>query len=230
MKKHFRKNMALNTLGILLLCNWGNNDEENVGIAGGKKPDVDFYGTIKDNTESVVDVQYITIAGLYRQIPVYCVPQDLTKQDYNPTSNVARLDLSEIQKILVEQEKIIVFGGKNYIAITVVSNDGVTKNNYLLESGKKVYCDQMNNSGPIEREIALTAIKEVVINGYRETPKVDNPKNSDLSNKKDIKCAYQQTKQSMKSEQNRLKEYIKLSYNKGKTALHSMCVQAGFVS
>ncbi len=173
MKRTIKHTVALNTIGILLLCHWGNNDEASTSVAGGgKKPAVNFYGTVMDNTETSVGAEYITISGLYSQFPVYYIPKNLNHKDYNPADNMARLDLAEISKISIpDPEKIYTFLNRTYLEIHVLSNDNVTTNTYIIETGKKIFFDEINESGPIEREIALTALKEVNIKGYKETAK-----------------------------------------------------------
>jgi hypothetical protein len=170
MKRSIKQNLALNTLGILLLCNWGNNDEKTDAlVGGGKKPEVNFYGTVIDNTGTTVNANDITISGMYRQIPVYLEPKDLTQKDYNPADNIARLDLAEISKISIENpEKLYTFLNRTYIEIHVLSNDNKTTNKYIIETSKKVLFDEVNESGPIEREVALTALQEVNVKGYNK--------------------------------------------------------------
>ena len=173
MKITTQQTLALNALGILLLCHWGTNNESNDSlVGGGKKPDVNFYGSIIDNTGTTVQAQNITISGMYKQIPVYLKPQNLTQKDYNPADNIAFLDLAEIGTIASQNsEHIYTFLNRPYIEITIVSKDGITTNMYLIETNKKIHFDEVNQSGPIEREIAFTALHEINLTGYQQAIK-----------------------------------------------------------
>ena len=173
MKKSIHSIVSLSALSILLLCHWGSNNESNDSIVGGgKKPDVNFYGTVIDNTGTTVQANSITISGMYRQIPVYLEPKDLTQKEYNPSDNIARIDLAEISKISIENpEKLYTFLNRSYIEIHILSNDGVTTNKYMIETSKKIFFDEVNESGPIEREVSLTALQEVNIKGYTQQKK-----------------------------------------------------------
>ncbi len=173
MKRTVKQAIVLNTLGILLLCHWGTSNESNDSlVGGGKKPDVNFYGAVVDNTGTTVQAQNITISGMYKQIPVYLKPQNSTKKDYNPSDNSAFLDLAEISRIASENsEHIYMFLNRPYIEITVISKNTVTTNHYLIETNKKIRFDEVNQSGPIEREIAFTALHEITLNGYQEAIK-----------------------------------------------------------
>lgn len=155
---------------ILICCNWGSKDESGTQLTGdGKKPEINFFGTILDNTGSLVKAENITIARMFRQIPVYMKPKDVTITSYNPAENIARLDLAEISKISIENpETIYNFLNRPYIEITVLSDNMATENTYIIETSKKVFFDEKNESGPIEREIALTALHEITILGYKE--------------------------------------------------------------
>ena len=188
MKSAQKQLLALNTLGIILLCHWGNNNESNTSVTGdGKKPDINFYGTVVDNTGTSVKANDITIGGMYRQIPVYVKPKNLNQKDYNPADNIARLDLAEISQISIgDPEKIYTFVNRTYIEIHVLSNDKKTTNTYIIETTKKLFFNEANESGPIEREVALNALQEVNIRGYKEPEKEElfekkASKNNDLS-------------------------------------------------
>lgn len=167
-------------LGAFLLCaNFSMDQSGGEVTGGGVKPIVNFKGTITDNTDKKFGVEHISISGLYKQIPVYAVPLNLKNSDYNPTINTVRLDLAEINKITVPNpETLLTFKNRTYIIIDVYSNNAPnTKNNYLIENSKKVLCDEVNQAGPIERELQFSAIKEITINGYEKPEPKDAKKN-----------------------------------------------------
>lgn len=156
-------------LFFALCCNWGSKDDASGGpvTGGGRKPDVNVYGMVQDNTGNIVRVENILIGSRYNQIPVYLKPQDLTQKNYNPSENVARLDLAEISKIYIEnRDTIYSFSNRPYLEITVLSNDNTTINKYIVETSKKVTFDEVNDSGPIEREVSMLALHELIIQGY----------------------------------------------------------------
>ncbi len=201
--KNTSKNFTIQLLSLLLLAGWGTKDDNETLIAGaGKKPSVNFYGTVIDNTHAGVQAQYINLGGLYRQVPVYLIPKDLHKKDYNPADNIARIDLAEISQIKIsDSEKLYTFSGRTYIEIEIVSNDKKTTNTYMVESSKKIYFDELNESGPIERELMLTAVQEVNIEGYT-SPQPD----SKLAKNTETAAANCQT--------NKVSAQIAPSYNK----------------
>ncbi len=166
MKAFIRPLLVANT--ALLLINWGNQDNS---MQGTPKPAINFYGTVQDNTKTEpFAAQNITIAGQYRQIPVHPLPQtDVKNPHYDPNINTVRLDFSEISKITVPNpHSKYTFKNREYIAIRVESNDNqMTTNDYIIELNKKVYCDQTNAAGPIERELSFEAIETITFNGHR---------------------------------------------------------------
>lgn len=159
----------------LLLINWGSSDSN---VDSRAKPTINFYGTIQDNTATTFPAKNITIAGQYRQIAVHPLPQvDIKNTDYDPNINTALLDFSEIASIRVPNpHTTYVFKGRNYIMIEVISNDeAMTKNNYIIELTKKVYCDQTNGAGPLERELTFTAVETITFEGHGDQKSTPTP-------------------------------------------------------
>src|SRR3990167_7075078 len=177
------KNVVALSAGVILLCvNMGMQNEGSV--AGGGRPDINFYGTLKDNTGASYAVENITIGGMFKQIPVYAKPASPTA---NPGDNRTLLDLKEIKAIIVpEGEKELTFGGKPYTEIVVVSLDG-TKRTYMIETSKLLRCGEKNASGDTEKELAFRAVMEINIRGYSDNA---NGKNSSSEKNNDTKeCA-----------------------------------------
>lgn len=159
----------------LLLINWGSGD---TNVDGRAKPTINFYGTIQDNTAAIFTAENITIGGQFRQISVHPLPQlDIKNADYDPTINTALLDFAEIATIQVPNpHTTYTFKGRNYIMIQVVSNDQAeTTNNYIIELTKKVFCDQMNGAGPLERELKFIAVEKISFEGYKDQAPVAAP-------------------------------------------------------
>lgn len=97
---------------------------------------------------------------------------------YDPTDNVTRLDLAEISKIAMSPDQTPQrFGSRDYIVIDVYSNDtGKTKNSYMIEADKKLFFDQVNPAGPIEKEIKLRSVVSIEIDGYKQQPALSKDK------------------------------------------------------
>ena len=96
--KNYQRHMI--AISAFLLCAQLSMDQNEQSVSGGgKEPAVNFTGTIHDNTGKSFKASHITISGLYKQIPVYSKPQDMQNADYDPTTNMTRLDLAEIAKI-----------------------------------------------------------------------------------------------------------------------------------
>ncbi|MBN1549054.1 hypothetical protein JW872_00090 [Candidatus Babeliales bacterium] len=140
---------------------------DNSTTGGKEKHSVNFYGTLTDNQGNVCDVDNISISGLYKQIPVYQKPE---KHDINPDINKSRIDLAEVYAIKMPGTEPIItkFDKREYVDIIIVSNDkNKTEYRYIIELSRKIYCDQLNDAGPIEKEISFQALNNLVIKGYK---------------------------------------------------------------
>lgn len=183
-----------------------------------KLPDVNFYGTIEDHTRTF-DAEYIIIDRRYEDIPVYPyqslkklkkrITEESTKEhesnkkeDIDPTQNKALLKLDEIKSIELQHpdhptSSTIEINQKNYVEIIVTSING-SKNNYLIESSRKVTCKEIDK-GPhgtkqgvlIDRELNMIHIKKLTIKGYKSANDADEKKaikgSSDNNNKENQK-------------------------------------------
>ena len=96
--------------------------------------------------------------------------QPTIDRSYDPSDNITRLDLSEISKITISpNQKNQKFGNREYIVIEVISKDTEkSKNAYMIEADKRLFFDQINSAGPIEKEIKLRSIVEITIDGYKQ--------------------------------------------------------------
>jgi len=163
----------------------------------GGKPDVNFYGKVTDSRETF-KAENITIEREIRGIPVYQQPpaeekelkkdeastpaQKTTDHDkkttsqatFDPHDNVTRLDLSEIYKITVSPHQMPRrIGNRDYITLNVYSKDADhTQNTYMIEADKKLFFDQVNAAGPIEKEIKMKAVDSIELEGYKQNSPV----------------------------------------------------------
>ena len=213
--------IALAATAFLLCVNWS-MDQDNASMSGGVvKPAVNFKGSVQDNTGRKFEADHITISGLYKQVPVYPKPKNMKDDEYNPTINTVRLDLAEVSKISVPNPNDIhLFNNRKYVEIEVYSKDAPqSKNSYLIENSKKVLCDQVNQAGPIERELAFTAIQEIVITHY------EKPQPKDKAPQKSIKKPSKTT--SKKRVQSNFSKAMK---NKPKEKISPRLIKKGFTS
>lgn len=171
---------ALAVTAFLLCVNWSMDQGNGSVSGGGTQPAVNFIGTITDNTGKTFNASYINISGLYKQIPVYAKPINMQDGDYNPTINIIRLDLAELAKIeMPDPDRIYIFKDKKYSLINAyLKNNPERKHEYLIENSKHVFCNQVNGSDPIERELEFSAVRVIIIEGYvkKETEPTSQPK------------------------------------------------------
>lgn len=147
-------------------------------IEGKKKQEINFYGTVTTRQEKTFKVENISIAGLFKQIPLYESPAKTEDTSHFLKSDpkrgiITRIDLVEICNIkpgttIWTYQKGKGYRKVEYIEIIVTSNDQQkTQNTYLIELTRKIICEEVNDAGPIEKEIPLDALKNLNIEGYK---------------------------------------------------------------
>lgn len=178
---------------IIWLANWGSQESS---IEGPEKQSVNFYGTLKTRlSKKPISIDNISIGRKYKQIPMYEKPtiENLEKKEIldkqgkvkkieyiltaDPQTELVttRIDLSETAEIQIPHPDIVwTYQKENgyrkieFIEIIVISNnEKKTKAHYLFDLKTKVYCDQINLAGPIEKEVPLQAIDTLTISGYK---------------------------------------------------------------
>lgn len=182
------QNSSLFTIMILTitccLINWGSQEEN---VDGRRKQSVNFYGTLTTHQDKTINVENLSVARLYKQIPVYEMQTPVSaKTTANKSSNILSndpkngiityLDLSETSEISAPQPDIIWTHQKDgnirkaeYIEIVITSRDAShTKTSYLIDTRRKLICDRVNAAGPIEMEVPLESIKKLIITGYKQ--------------------------------------------------------------
>lgn len=160
MKQHIRTIMCL--VSVFAFANFSSE----TSVDGRQKNKINFYGTLTDIQGNTSNVDNISIGGSYERIPVYQKPKDA---DTKPDINTTRLDLKEVAVIKLTGGEAVIskFKNREYIDITVVSNDTQrTEKNYIIELTRKLLCDEINEAGPIEKEISFQALGTLNINGY----------------------------------------------------------------
>lgn len=202
-----------------------------------KLPDVNFYGIIEDHSR-VFDAEYIIIDKRYEDIPVYPyqslkklkkrITEQSTKdhstnkkEEIDPTQNKALLKLDEIKSIELlhpdhPTSSTIEINQKNYIEIVITSING-SKNNYLIESSRKVTCKEIDK-GPheakqkvfIDRELNMIHIKKLTIKGYKSAHDADaKTPIKNLSSNSNNECQKKEISNNTESLLDQIEENIK---------------------
>ena len=177
--------MGLATFSLLVLANFSSQDSSG---PTGSKPTVNIYGSITDTSDKTFEAENITLERMYKHIPVYqVVPKDATEK-YDPTVNITRLDLSEIAKITFDpHQRAQKYNNREYHVMNVYLKGTTTVHEYLIESDKKLICDEVNSAAPIEKEIKCKALKEISIKGFKPAQEllkspVEKTKTASLNN------------------------------------------------
>jgi hypothetical protein len=161
------KKLTLITIIIatFLLCNQFTSQK--TSATGKEKPSVNVYGLLTDTTNHSIRVENITIAGRFNDIAVFQKPPP--NSTINPDVNTTRLDLCTISEIRVDAPTVLEFNKRDYIEITIISNDRrKTQNRYIIPKLQKIFCDEINEAGPIEKELSFVAIKRLQIQGCKK--------------------------------------------------------------
>lgn len=169
MHKKIRPLIAV--IGFLLLTNFGAQDES---VTGRIKPTINFYGTLTDTSENSYDVENITIAGMYKQVPFYTKPKS---KEIDPTINITKIDFAEIAELkVINPEQVLIFNNRNYIEVQIISKDTQrTASSYIIETSKRIICDQINTAGPIEKDLSFKALNTIVFKGHKSAQKETEP-------------------------------------------------------
>lgn len=187
----------------ILLLGWGTPESSKEEAM---RPSVNFSGTIETHQDEKLMVENITINRRFRQIALYDTPvkhnnpakNEKTglmeiKMDQDPKTyyTVTKIDLEETSELQVNPEPIWYYqesvkSRKNsFVELIVTSNDSKkTKNSYLISESDKIFCDGINEAGPLEKVIPIVAVKKLVITGRPEPISKSEPtlKDSGLNN------------------------------------------------
>ena len=160
---------------IALLGNWSADQTSQEGESGKKKNRINFYGILHTRNGEIYSVENISIGYMYKQIPVYEKPKgnEATLQMDPKSGIISKLDLSEIEEIQVPQPYMIMHYQRpegtskmGYIAIKVNQRGQI--NYYIIDTYRKLMCDQITPSGPIEKEVPFQSLDRITIQGSRE--------------------------------------------------------------
>jgi len=165
---------------IFLLTNW---TDQNSTVEGRGIQKVNFYGTLTTHQNKILQIDNISVADIYKQIPVYEKPSPETVKaknslETNPNIIIFSLDLSEIGEIQIPFPDTTWTYQENgrkveYLEIVVISNDtNKTKREYLIEKNRIFYCREKNNAGPTEIKLQPAAIKSLKILGFKHRDEI----------------------------------------------------------
>jgi len=185
--------MCICILGTLILGNWGQSETT---IECDKKQQVNFYGSLLTHqAKESINVDNISIGGKYKQIPLIEKPtitnggqQTATDTDGKKTRKeiklevdpktdlvTTKIDLSEVSALQVPYPQTTWSYQKEsghrkieFLEVIVTSNNQQkTQSHYLIEARTKIYCDEINDAGPIAKEVPLAAANILKIDGYK---------------------------------------------------------------
>ncbi len=175
---------ALSILTFGLCTNF--STQESSMVSGSEKPSINFFGKLSDTSGQSYSVEYITIGGMFKQIPVFSKPNKL---ELDPSDNTSKLDLSEIISIEAVGDQELKFNNRSYIEIKVTSNDTQkSEHNYIIDSSKRIRCAESNEAGPIEKDISFRALVKISIDGHKKNE--GSEKEEDKTKKRSNRFAF----------------------------------------
>lgn len=199
--------LAWSVIALTLFVNWGTPESS---IDSTRRHPINFKGLLTTHDGRAIRVENIAIGGMYKDIAVYDMPAKSNAEMFGPKESdsalspqtvrykltedphkgiITKIDLAEVSEIVVPHAKTMwVFKRKNgyrpleFIEIEIISNDAKkTKNNYLVETSRKITCDQTNEAGPISKIIPFETISSLVLHGYSFTqPRTNNKNTTDV--------------------------------------------------
>ncbi len=176
--------LVISIISIVTLINWRAPEPT---VEGDLKNKVNFSGILITHQGEKYNIDNISVAGKYKQITMYDKPSKYPKAvykaeskrreiqlDINPITDLAatKIDLSEIKELQVPEPNTTWTYQKKkkhrilkFTEVIIISNSD-TKRHYLLERKTKIYCDEIDEAGPLEKIIPLPAIDRLIIEGY----------------------------------------------------------------
>lgn len=160
-------------IGVCALCICANFGVQSTTISP-VVPPIDFYGSIQLRNGETIPVRYLTIAGLYKEIPVY---GSIAGKDENPLHNITRFDLKNIKTITLHHDQpVIQHKHRTFIPVSIQLRDQTNSEWHgLIETTRKIVCHQIT-AGTIEltKEITMDALYTLEIQGHRASKSEDN--------------------------------------------------------
>lgn len=167
MKQNFLIAIFFSSIAIIFFAQFSGQNSSTPSCI---KPAINVSGILHDSSDQSYSVENITISGRYNDIPVYQKPKIAT---VNPDVNTTRIDLREVSEIRLASQEILKFNNRDYIEIEIFSKDARrTKNTYIIDRNKRLQCDEINEAGPIEKELSFLAVKSLEIKKSRPREEV----------------------------------------------------------
>ncbi len=176
--------VAISAISIITLVNWRGPEAT---VEGNSKHKVNFSGKLITHQGEEYSVDNISIGNKYKQINMYDKPSKHAKAGFNTESKrreiqldtnpktdltVTKIDLSEIKELQIpEPNTVWIYQKKKkhrklkFTEVIVISKSD-TKRHYILERKTKIYCDEIDKAGPVEKIVPLPAIDRLIIEGY----------------------------------------------------------------
>lgn len=212
---HSKKTLSLITL-ILVTCWNGSMVDSN---SKDKRLDVNFYGTLQDHSDTIINGEDFAIGEKYKQIAVYPVPKSIETAaaatsssssgvataskplEIDPKSNKILLDLNDIATIEPKYpdhpiEHEIEINKNKYVEIIVTLING-SKQNYLIESSRELSCLKVDkgtdqNTKPIleKRKLTMIHVKKLTVKGKKAAEDINESQiRKDMENSDKVEIA-----------------------------------------
>jgi len=200
------QHLALCCIIAIIVGNWGNTETT---LDGDKKQQVNFYGSLLTHqTQKSINIDNISVGGKYKQISMVEKPTISAKSDTENTKTqknghqeiqldvdpktdlvTTKIDLNEVSELQIPNphtiwtyQKESTYRKIEFLEVIIISNDAQkTKSRYLLEARTKIYCNEINDAGPIHKEVPLGAINILKIDGYKFRTITTDPKTDTTS-------------------------------------------------
>lgn len=187
------RHLIVCSLIAVIVGNWGNTEST---LDGDKKQQVNFYGSLLTHqAQKNILIDNISVGGKYKQISMIEKPAMSAQQNNTPSASdqksgrveialtvdpktdlvTTKIDLNEVSELQVPSphtvwtyQKESTYRKIEFLEVIIISNDAQkTKSRYLLEARTKIYCDEINDAGPIHKEVPLAAINVLKVDGYK---------------------------------------------------------------
>lgn len=158
-------------LCALIICV---NFSTNQSTGGEDKPPINYTGKLVSTDGTTNDIENITVSGLYKDIPVYEVPN---QPDKNPALNTTYMNLDAVEKIRPisnnPHESVKKFNNRDYVEIiitmkTLPGATGSKDQHFLVDSTRRIFCDVIGSAGiNFKKEVAFEAISSLTMGAFK---------------------------------------------------------------
>jgi len=130
----------------------------------GEQP-INFYGTLTKTDGHMYQVDNISLAGLYEDIPLYAVPSSPDRDPQLDTTRVSLHDISSISQLDGKTE-VYTYKNKDYIKIMVAWSQRKRDNTpFLIERNRVIFCNERIAAHP-KKEVFFEVLAMLVVEGF----------------------------------------------------------------